>query len=355
MKIFLVIPTLRQGGAERVMSELANNFVSNHEVHLILLAKAQDFYTLNNKVIIHRMGFENESAISSVLLQLRVLLGMRSLIIKEKPRFILSFGAKYNILTLIASMNLTPKVFISDRSSPDKRNPFIITLLRRFLYRNADGIIAQTITAKEKLKLVTNHNNIRVIPNPIRNVVTSKTTVREKIVLNVGRLVPEKGQKYLIDAFYEIAPDDWSLVILGEGNCREALEDRIESLGLKGRVKLPGTVTEIDEWLQRSSIFVFPSISEGFPNSLVEAMIAGLPCISFDCVAGPRDIITDNVNGFLIQPKDVKALKVKMFDLINNQTLRSSIACNNLNLQSKYNSQNISKNYIKFMLENDKT
>jgi GalNAc-alpha-(1->4)-GalNAc-alpha-(1->3)-diNAcBac-PP-undecaprenol alpha-1,4-N-acetyl-D-galactosaminyltransferase len=172
MKIVLIIPTLNSGGAERVMSELANEFsLKNNEVHLVLLVKSTQFFTVDGSITIHELGFENRNVLYKIYDELKTFIRLRGLIKRERPDIVLSFMPKYNVFTLLASRFLNLRVFVSDRNNPKKAIPFFINFLRNRTYKYATGIVAQTKVAKEILEETTKNNNIRVIPNPIRKVV----------------------------------------------------------------------------------------------------------------------------------------------------------------------------------------
>lgn len=354
MKIFLVIPTLKQGGAERVISELANQFAikSSIQVHLVLIAKSVEFYQVDNKVIIHRLGFENKGKFNKFFSELLIFMKLRKLLKSNKPDAVLSFMEKYNVFTIMASALLNVKVFVSDRSNPLKRIPRSTEFLRKLTYKYAFGIIAQTQFAKDVLTVKTKNKNIRVIPNPIKEIKTYPNIAKEKIILNVGRLVPEKGQRYLLTAFSKIEDNvDWKVVILGDGPLRSELEDQVNTLGLNDRILLLGAVNNVDEWLAKASIFVFPSISEGFPNALAEAMSAGLPCISFDCNSGPRDLIEDNINGYLIEVGEVKKLSESIKRLMEDKEKRKLIGMKASKATKMLKRAEISERYLNFMNE----
>ena len=301
LKIMLIASSLKQGGAERILSELANQWaLENHEVHLVVLFDMPHFYKLHKNVIVHELGFKNLGFFQKIYSESTVFIKLRRLLKKENPRFVLSFLTLYNALTILASRFLNLKVYVSERDNLKITPPISLDILRRSTYPFATGIIAQTEDAKTILAKTFRSDKIQVIPNPIRKIQEDSTIKKENIILNVGRLVTEKGQEYLIESFSNIKDTSWNLVILGEGPLKEDLEAQVESLGIQDRVHLLRAVQNIEEWLRKASIFAFPSISEGFPNALLEAMSAGLPCVSFDCDSGPRDVIENGENGFLV-------------------------------------------------------
>lgn len=347
MKIFLIIPTLKQGGAERVISELANEFtIQNHEVHLVLLVKAKDFYSIYDSVIIHRLDYENKGGFRRLKGELSVLFKLRKLLSYHRPDVVLSFMDKYNILTILASRYLNLKVFVSDRSNPNKHLPNLISVLRNLTYRYATGIIAQTPLAKEVITEKTGNENVVVIPNPVKQVSLIPNVEKQNIIISVGRLVQEKGHKYLLEAFSKLYENTWKLVILGDGPLRDELQDYAKELKIDDYLYMPGSVKNVDEWLSKSSIFAFTSVSEGFPNALVEAMAAGLPCVSFDCDAGPRDIIKDGINGFLSPLYDVESLFQKIRLLIENPQLRLEIGFKATNVRTEFDKKIIAERYL---------
>lgn len=161
--------------------------------------------------------------------------------------------------------------------------------------------------------------------------------------------MPEKGHKYLIKAFSLIEDQSWKLVILGDGPLKLNLEKQAQSLGIEDRLIMPGSVPNVDEWLARSSIFAFSSVSEGFPNALAEAMAARLPAVSFDCNAGPRDIIVHNDNGLLIKEKDVVEFTTALDLLMDDKELRERLGENALQIKEKLSVEDIAKRYFEFI------
>lgn len=354
MKIVLFIPTLKQGGAERVMTILANTWAKQNEtIHLILFENdSSNFYNISSKVKIHYLNFTYKGKLSKLYSELKAFFKLRKTISKTQPDFVLSFMTKYNVLVILATCFLNKKIYVSDRSNPNLKLPKLISFLRKHTYKYASGVIAQTKMAKDTLQTITGNKNIEVIPNPLNNFSFDKKVSKENIILNVGRLTEEKGQKYLIKAFSKLKHDNWRLVILGEGKLKLDLEKLIEKLSLQDRVILKGSVKNVDEWLSKSSIFAFSSISEGFPNALVEAMAFGLPCVAFDCDAGPRDIIENGNNGFLAELKNIDDFSKKIDLLIKNPKLREKISLQAKKVQREYNSKIIAKRILNFCSQN---
>jgi glycosyltransferase involved in cell wall biosynthesis len=259
---------------------------------------------------------------------------------------------KYNIFVLISLIFLKINVFVSERDSPTEIIPKLTEILRNVTYRFAKGIITQTNASKNFLLKEIGNVNVVVIPNPIRPIKIDETIKREKIILNVGRLVEKKGQKYLIEAFSKIDSKGWKLIFLGDGPLKSDLIKLAINNNIINKVIFMGTSKEVDLWLNKSSIFAFPSILEGFPNALAEAMSAGLPCVSFNCETGPSELISNEVNGFLIEVGDVNTLAEKLELLMNNPDIRNIISKNALQVGDMLNSNKISKYYLDFCFNN---
>ena len=144
-----------------------------------------------------------------------------------------------------------------------------------------------------------------------------------------------------------MTPKDWKLSIIGEGSERSDLEKLIFDLNLEDFVSLPGITKAIEKWYKKSSIFVLSSRIEGFPNVLCEAMAYGCACVSFDCSAGPNEIITDKVDGYLVKNGDVDALSEKMDFLIKNPEERRRIGNEAMKISERLNIDSIMSKWDK--------
>jgi GalNAc-alpha-(1->4)-GalNAc-alpha-(1->3)-diNAcBac-PP-undecaprenol alpha-1,4-N-acetyl-D-galactosaminyltransferase len=343
---------------ERVMSELARYFCQKDdlEVHLVLFGKEPIiFYNLPDNLIIHkpRSKFNNRFRHISAI---RRLLFLRHSVAEINPYSILSFGEYWNSFVLVALLGLSYPIFISDRCSPERELSILHTLLRRYLYPRARGVIALTEQARQFYKSQYRHSNICVIGNPIRQIDgKGSSIVKENIVLTVGRLISTKHHDKLIELFANLPITDWKLIIVGEDAQKQnnfiRLKELVNRLNADGKIILAGKQTDVDTYFLRSKIFVFTSSSEGFPNVIGEAMSAGLPVVSFDCIAGPSELINNGKNGFLLPLFDFEGLKEKLILLMNNKELRNELGVNARNSLKNYHPSVIGEKYYQFIIK----
>jgi glycosyltransferase involved in cell wall biosynthesis len=216
-------------------------------------------------------------------------------------------------------------VIVSERIDPNHHKiSKLFNVLRKITYPLAKSIVVQTYGAASYFSL----SNLKIIPNPVPVIGPSLelATKRVKNIVSIGRLTPQKDQKTLIQAFKILSFQypHLKLTIYGEGELRDDLETLIQSLGLQGKIHLPGAVQNIQEELLKADLFVFPSLYEGFPNGLCEAMSVGLPVVASNCT-GNIDVIEDRVNGRLFPVGDVDALSSLMGELIQDAPQRRSL------------------------------
>lgn len=355
MKICLTIHALSAGGMERVMAQLVSFFSQKEslEVHLVLYGIKRDiFYTIPDKVIIHKPDFKFSNS-QRTWHTAKTLFFLRRTIKKINPDTVLSFGEVWNNLVLLALWGLTFPVYISDRSQPGKDLGRFHNYLRNFLYPKANGFIAQTKIAKQITESAGRNSNICVIGNPIRTKLKVQSLQKENIVLSVGRLIRTKNIDQLIQIFSNINMPGWKLVIVG-GDAKKQelmteLQSLVKSLNMSGKIILTGTQSNVDSYYNKSRIFAFTSNSEGFPNVIGEAMAAGLPVISFDCVAGPSEMIQDGENGFLIPIFDYAGFEKKLKSLMEDITLREKLGKKAKQSIRMFSVESIGKQFYSFI------
>jgi glycosyltransferase involved in cell wall biosynthesis len=170
-----------------------------------------------------------------------------------------------------------------------------------------------------------NNPRVRVIPNPLRFETTLTSSLKEKRIISAGRLVPSKNYVSLIRAFSLIAPrfPDWGLDIFGQGEEESRLLKEIARLGLEKRVQLKGFCPNLQREMATASIFTHSSLWESFGMVLVEAMNCGLPVVAYDCPTGPRSIIANGENGYLVPLGDEQTFADCLSRLIEDGDLRA--------------------------------
>lgn len=198
-------------------------------------------------------------------------------------------------------------------------------------------------------------DNIKVIPNPIVTTSELVSDCSNKIVMAAGRYTEQKAFDKLIASWALVSKKhpDWQLNIYGDGALRDSLQKQINELVLQNNCTLRPTTKNIAEEYANSSIFVLSSIYEGFGMVITEAMSCGLPVISFACPCGPKDIISDGVNGFLIKPYDINVMAERICSLIENKKMRQEMGNNALKSSANYHMDSIAKKWIE--LFNDLT
>lgn len=337
MRCTLIIHSLSSGGAERVMSTIANYWVKKGwEITLLTFTDGSKapFYPLDDRVTHRSLALAKSSSnpMMGIWNNFASIQGLRAAIIKSKPDIVISFLQETNVIAALATRWLNIPILVSERNDPAMiSSSKIWELLRLWTYPLADRIVVQTQRAGNYFPAKV-QDRIVVVPNPVvlppDTIFASADLLGDQSLIAVGRLMPQKGFDLLLQALARLKDryPDWTLTILGEGNLRPQLEELSTELGLADRVHLPGRVNNPHEFLHQADIFIMSSRYEGFPNALCEAMVCGLPVISTDCPNGPREIIRDGVDGILVPTEDVSALAAAMERLMSDPLLRKSLA-----------------------------
>ena len=345
MNITIVTLSLTTGGAERVICNLCNEeLASKHKVTVISLMAAAPEYELDHRVrLIHVDKNESQYRQNPILRMrrrkwelLRILDALGAVDHKKKNAsreegqdVILSFLPEPNFLVCELHGKLRCPVIISVRNDPVREyGSTLRKLLMKRDYPKADGYVFQTEQAREYFSF--NRHIIDasvVIPNPLGREfcidASSDSVIKKRRILYAGRLERAKNPEMIIRAFSEIhkSHPDHELYLYGEGSMRGRLEMLIQDLQLEKSVFLPGLAENMKKVYQEAEFFVLASDYEGMPNSLMEAMAMGLPCIATNCpCGGPEYLIEDGVNGILIPVGNQEALQKAMHKLLQDCT-----------------------------------
>lgn len=337
MRLALVISSLRCGGAERVLAILADALAEHgHAVTVITETGAEhDHYRLAPHVRRVALNIEWETTTWSrkLVANARRLRRLRKEILAAGAERVIAFGETTNLRTFLACSMTGIPIIVSERTDPRQhRIPRAWSWLRRRIYPRAAAVIAQTESVAQWANSFVERQRVHVIPNPVRashsRPERPAMLPAANILVAVGRLVREKGFPLLLQAFSHsgLPSQGWKLVILGEGPDRSQLEAQIRDLGLQDRVSLPGLVSSPEAWLQHADLFVLSSLTEGFPNALLEAMACGVASIAFDCPSGPAEIIRQERTGVLLPVGDVAGLAATLRDLAGDPQRRKRLA-----------------------------
>ena len=322
--IALYISSMRKGGAERVIANLAQ-YLDEKGYHVVLVTthKAEIEYEVPETV--KRILSEPDECelqggrIRNFLTRFRKL---RRIWKEEKPDVIVSFIGKNNIMAILTSLGMGISVAVSVRGEPgEEYYNGVLRFLARNLFRLADGVILQTKRCMEFFPKGVRKKAI-ILKNPVNPVFFREPYrgEREKTIVAVGRVDENKNHEMLIRAFAGIADEfpEYRLIIYGDGDKRSDLLKLTRELKLEDRISLPGNIDNVADAIYKTRVFVLSSNTEGMPNTLIEAMISGLTVVSTDCpCGGPAELIVHGVNGLLSPVKDVNAMKENLQYVLN--------------------------------------
>lgn len=350
MKVVLTIGGLVFGGAERVMSNIANYLAQQgHEVMLITVHKREPAYELDKRIIfVNGLNWRGRLSFFNVCAE------YRKKVKTYKPDAILSFLTQINEFVLFATRGLGIPVVVSERNDPDhSATTKLRKWIRRISYPMASGVVFQTEEAMHYFDDINLQSEL-IIPNPIyiEEDIIGLQLCRKKEIVSAGRLFGAKNHKMLINSFAKIAQDypEYNLTIYGEGELRGELEALVQSLHLEGRIFLPGSTKELHLKMKEAEIFVLSSDFEGMPNVLMEAMACGMACISTDCpCGGPRYLIDNGVNGILIPVGGSDELEETLRSLIDDPDKRKHMGNKAKNIYENLKPEIICKKWENYL------
>ena len=258
---------------------------------------------------------------------------LRQLIVEQRPRRILALLTKTNILCCAAAWDLPLHVVVSERNDPHRQllEP-LWSRLRSVYYRRADVVTANTQGVIDALQVMGSWPRLELLPNPLpaglARVDQQSPVVRERVVLAVARLVPQKGLDVLLQAFAALpmtCRGGWRLILVGDGPERQALEQQAQQLEIAASVSFAGFRSDPLTFMQKAAIFALPSRFEGMPNALLEAMAAGLPSVVSDASPGPLEMVHDGVHGCVVPREDWRAFSEALEKLMLDEGLRKRL------------------------------
>lgn len=317
MKILFLITSLHDGGAERVLSNMSQNFPDDVKCEVLLNKCFANDYPFKGEII--ELGIEEDFS-KSVCFQVKMLISRLKMLHKLKKygnySACISFMDSANVANVLSGSKYC-KVIVTMHTSyngvREKIYKWFVIPMVGFIYRFADLLVPVSELMKkeliedmhikpDKIQVINNAFNIKDIlksmQDPIEDAELIKFVEDSFVYVNMGRLEKPKGQIHLIRAFSFIKEscENVKLLIMGSGSEKEYLESAINELELNGYIKILPFQKNPHKVLAVCHAFIFPSLWEGYPNALCEALICGLPCIGADCKSGVREILAPNTD-----------------------------------------------------------
>lgn len=334
-KICFLVNSLKRGGAERVISNLADYFVSKgYQVSVVTPIREKEEYSVRTEVrrVMSEPPAEDlkKGRVRNFLTRWSYL---RKIWKQEKPDIIVSFIGKVNMMALLTTRGMRIPVLVSVRSDPNREyKTGILKLLSKTLFGCAAGIIVQTKDARDYFPKWLRRKCV-ILDNPLNPefVRTPYQGKRRNVIVTVGRMDSNKNQKLLIDAFLNIAADfpDIELEMYGDGNKRAEWQNYSGGQMYGSRIHFMGRCNRIADRIQDARVFVLTSRIEGMPNALMEAMALGIPVISTDCpCGGPRTLIESGKSGLLYSVDDLQELAALLKRVLTDRTVEAKLGEN---------------------------
>lgn len=354
MKVcFIYYSVFRHGGVQRVLANQLNYLANFHNIEVIVVEKpdySQNVYGLDlekikvtyiplnnderylykmkNKILKRIIKFNNTFNSKLINIICEKLYYKKS----EKKKFIevinresfdllISCSMQINLLIGIISPLLNCKTIVWEHNSFDnyfenyykKMEKFCSRILKRF-----NSVVCLTSEDSKNYKNILGIDT-EVISNSISFKMNEKSTLKNKVILSVGRLELAKGTDMLIEIFniFSKKNREWKLIVLGEGELEEHINKKIKNYNLLGKIEIKPFTKDIQKYYRDASIYACTSRYESFGLAVLEAMESGVPVISFDCI-GPAEIIESKKNGILIEKFNIEKFACEMDNLANN-------------------------------------
>lgn len=347
MKLLYIVPKINnEGGVARVLSIKANYFVEKlgFDVHIHTQNNGNYplFYEFNPKIKFHDVTLKG----NRIDFFVHYKKALKNAVDELQPDVIIvcDNGLKAYTIPFILKTKI-PIIFECHGSKFVQENFVKRTLLSEFvlkiktIYKNFGArkfnkFVALSSMSLEEWKV----DNAVVIPNPLWVESQFLAKLQNKKVIAVARHSYEKGLDRLLLIWQKIIENhpDWILEIYGNSDGSDSLKLLANSLNLAKNIVFFAPVKNIETKYLEASIYVMTSHSEGFPMVLMEAMAIGLPCVAYDCPVGPRSIINNNKNGFLVEDGNIDSFVQKLELLIEDENLRIQFGKNAKNSSSKY-------------------
>lgn len=351
MKLLFFIRALTGGGAERVLATLSNAFVQKgYDVSLATSRRIPFAYTINNKVSIYDLyqncPIEEFNVCDKIKRYLIRLKNIRTITRAVNPDIVISFMTDMNYDVILSLIGFKIPIICSEHTTITRKISVKSAAMRKLLYPFASAVTV--LTKRDYAVCFEKFRNVVRMPNPCDiEVEPIPMRKRDKVVLAIGRLDAWyiKGFDNLIKCWANLCGKypNWRLVIAGDGvsiSNKEYLFQLVDQYDCNN-IDFIGFRKDILTILCRSSVFCLTSRFEGLPMALIEAMMCGCCCVAFDCVTGPREIISNNIDGLLVKEQDVRAMENALDRVMRDCELRTTLSHNAIISSEQFSSEHI--------------
>ena len=341
------------GGIERVIATHIYYISASHKVTLLTKDDDSSFYMLpkgvDHESLLVDFGMNMKSRISRIAKIATTLFkttkSLRKKINELEPD-VIYIASPLNLLEVFLAGASGMRIIVTEHSAFSSYN-LIYKIIIRILYPRVALLTVPTKTDSKGYDARGIRNSY--VPNPLPFKPEGFSDLSGKWALCVGRLTADKRHDLLLHIWHlsDIQSQGWKLLIIGKGECELGLRMKIDELGINSSVFIEQPTEKIQDKYRSASIFLLTSRAEGFGLVLVEAMSFGVPCISFDCPSGPRDIIIDGSTGYLLKEGDINGYVEALRLMATNTSLRSEIGVNARNSITKFQSEAIEADFMK--------
>lgn len=365
-KITFLVLHLGYGGIETSVINQVNTLANDYEIEIVSFYRLKNNQTdrIDSRVKIKYlydcgpnrdefMKAVSERSFLNILSEgfkaIDILIKKKVLVISNiidcESKYIISTRYEFNML--LSKYGNKNSVKIAEEHCYHNNNEKYIKILSN-KYGNIDYLFALTKTLEEDYKkfLKNNkHTKVVLVPNMLYDIPDKTSSLKEKNIITVSRFDYGKRVDDIIKAFSMIDDKMWKLYIIGDGKEMDNLSHLIKELKLEDRVFLEGykNKEEIEEYMLKSSLFLMASVTEGLPMVLLEAMSYGIPCIAYETASGVNDIISNDVNGYVIKDRNEEEYVKRINEVISDSELRERLGVNAKETSKKFSKEEVKK------------
>lgn len=345
--VLFIIDYLDFGGAGKMMKYVAN-ICANHfdDISLLSLYEKERSGSLSEKVKFYSL---EESQTGGALWRINLIKKLRGKIKAIRPDVVCTFVSDTCFSVRLATLGMNLKVVSAERGDP-YTNTFPWTILVKWAYVYSNYCFFQLEKARDYYGDRVARKSF-VIPNVFiaKPGNTPYRGERKKTIVSAGRFVKEKGYDVLIKAFakvHEIHPE-YTMTIYGEGTLIDQYHKLAKELGVDGLITYPGYVKDVAASVREDGVFVLPSRYEGIPNSLIEALSVGIPCVATDCSpGGPMFLTKGGKNGLIVPIDDIEAMTEAILRIIENPQMTKELEANGPEIVNELKDEVISNMWL---------